>query len=184
MSETPRLLHCQPDEVAFVGPTSLALSLIGSGLKFRKGENILIYFDDYPSNVYPWLAIAEQGIEVRMLNTRGLGVIRAKDVTGQVDENTRLVVDLKKDARPQVVLNNLFKHTELETSFSVHMLAPYLINLHCADLLRRSSPADIVQQKIAPRKNLWRRSGQIQRAGQCHRPGREVSAGVAPDDEA
>ncbi|WP_392885373.1 dihydromonapterin reductase [Pseudomonas migulae] len=28
--------------------------------------------------------------------------------------------------------------------FSVHMLAPYLINLHCADLLHRSSPADIV----------------------------------------
>ena len=28
--------------------------------------------------------------------------------------------------------------------FSVHMLAPYLINLHCADLQRRSQPADIV----------------------------------------
>ncbi|RON54705.1 dihydromonapterin reductase [Pseudomonas frederiksbergensis] len=28
--------------------------------------------------------------------------------------------------------------------FCVHMLAPYLINLHCADLLERSSPADIV----------------------------------------
>ena len=28
--------------------------------------------------------------------------------------------------------------------FSVHMLAPYLINLHCAELLRASSPADIV----------------------------------------
>ena len=28
--------------------------------------------------------------------------------------------------------------------FSVHMLAPYLINLHCAELLQRSSPADIV----------------------------------------
>lgn len=28
--------------------------------------------------------------------------------------------------------------------FSVHMLAPYLINLHCADLLRRSQAADIV----------------------------------------
>ncbi|MGC5702470.1 dihydromonapterin reductase [Pseudomonas sp. NFXW11] len=28
--------------------------------------------------------------------------------------------------------------------FSVHMLAPYLINLHCAELLRRSSPADII----------------------------------------
>ena len=28
--------------------------------------------------------------------------------------------------------------------FAVHMLAPYLINLHCEDLLRRSTPADIV----------------------------------------
>ena len=28
--------------------------------------------------------------------------------------------------------------------FSVHMLAPYLINLHCEDLLSRSTPADIV----------------------------------------
>src|SRR5437899_5051640 len=77
------LLNCQPEEVAFVGPTSLALSFIASGLKFRKGDNILIYFDDYPSNVYPWLAMAEQGVEVRMLNTRGLGVIRTKDVLGQ-----------------------------------------------------------------------------------------------------
>ncbi len=28
--------------------------------------------------------------------------------------------------------------------FSVHMLAPYLINLHCSPLLQRSAPADIV----------------------------------------
>jgi dihydromonapterin reductase/dihydrofolate reductase len=28
--------------------------------------------------------------------------------------------------------------------FAVHMLAPYLINLHCQELLRRSAPADIV----------------------------------------
>lgn len=86
-----QLLKCQPDEVAFVGPTSLALSFFASGLKFRRGDNILIYFDDYPSNVYPWMALAEQGIEVRLMNTRGLGYIRPKDVTGQVDENTRLV---------------------------------------------------------------------------------------------
>src|SRR5215472_6767327 len=84
-------LKCQPEEVAFVGPTSLALSLIASGLKFRKGDNVLIYFDDYPSNVYPWLAMADQGVEVRMMNIRELGVIRPKDVMGQVDENTRLV---------------------------------------------------------------------------------------------
>jgi selenocysteine lyase/cysteine desulfurase len=86
-----RLLDCQPEEVAFVGPTSLALSFVASGLKFGSGDNILIYFDDYPSNVYPWMALAEQGVEVRLMNTRGLGVIRPMDVMGQVDENTRLV---------------------------------------------------------------------------------------------
>jgi selenocysteine lyase/cysteine desulfurase len=86
-----QLLHCQPEEVAFVGPTSLALSFFAGGLKFRKGDNILIYFEDYPSNVYPWMALAERGVEVRLMNTRGLGLIRPKDVMGQMDENTRLV---------------------------------------------------------------------------------------------
>ena len=86
-----QLLNCQPEEIALVGPTSLALSFVAAGLKFRRSDNILIYHDDYPSNVYPWMALAEKGIEVRMLNTRSLGVIRPKDVMGQVDENTRLV---------------------------------------------------------------------------------------------
>ena len=90
-AQAAKLLQCQPEEIAFVGPTSLALSFIASGLKFRKGDNILIYFEDYPSNVYPWMALAEQGLEVRLMNTRGLGAIRPKDVIGQVDENTRLV---------------------------------------------------------------------------------------------
>jgi cysteine desulfurase/selenocysteine lyase len=86
-----QLLHCQPEEVAFVGPTSLALSFIAGGLRFRRGDNILIYFEDYPSNVYPWMALAEQGVEVRLMNVRSLGGIRTIDVIGQVDENTRLV---------------------------------------------------------------------------------------------
>jgi len=86
-----QLLNCQDEEVAFVGPTSLALSFFASGLKFRKGDNILIYHDDYPSNVYPWMALTAQGVEVRLLNTRGLGVIRPIDVIGQVDERTKLV---------------------------------------------------------------------------------------------
>jgi selenocysteine lyase/cysteine desulfurase len=86
-----KLLNCQSDEVSLVGPTSLALSFVAAGLNFRKGDNILIYHDDYPSNVYPWLALAAKGVQVRLLNTRGLGAIRAVDVMGQVDENTRLV---------------------------------------------------------------------------------------------
>ena len=86
-----RLLNCQTEEIALVGPTSLALSFVAAGLNFHRHDNILIYHDDYPSNVYPWMALAGRGLEVRLLNTRGLGVIRPQDVLGQVDENTRLV---------------------------------------------------------------------------------------------
>src|SRR6266436_3548192 len=89
-----QLLNCEADEVAFVGPTSLALSFFASGLKFRPGDNVLIYFDDYPANVYPWMALAEQGVAVRRIppcGTSGLGVIRPIDVMRHVDENTRLV---------------------------------------------------------------------------------------------
>ena len=46
-----RLLNAQVDEIAFVGPTSLGLSIVAAGLSLRKGDNILIYQDDYPSNV-------------------------------------------------------------------------------------------------------------------------------------
>src|SRR5260370_317160 len=86
-----QLLKCEADEVAFVGPTSLALSFIASGLPFRRGETVLVYSDDYLPSVYRWMARAEQGVRVRFVNTRGLGVITPLDVMGQVDENTRLV---------------------------------------------------------------------------------------------
>jgi len=49
-------------------------------------------------------------------------------------EATRLVITLKRDANANVVLNNLYKHTPLQTSFGVNMLAlvdgvPRLLNL-------------------------------------------------------
>lgn len=85
------LVGAQPEEIALVGPTSLALSLIASGIKLRKTDNVVVYFDDFPSNVYPWLRLADAGVEVRFLNVRKLGEIRPIDVLGQVDEQTRLV---------------------------------------------------------------------------------------------
>ena len=55
-------------------------------------------------------------------------------VRDESDENTRVVVDLKRDSRSQVVLNNLYKHTALQSSFSANMLAidnrrPRLLNI-------------------------------------------------------
>lgn len=44
-------------------------------------------------------------------------------VRDESDENTRVVIELKRDAIPKVVINNLYKHTALESSFAVMMLA-------------------------------------------------------------
>ena len=35
----------------------------------------------------------------------------------------RVVIELKRDANPQVVLNNLYKHTQLQQSFPMNTLA-------------------------------------------------------------
>ncbi len=59
------------------------------------------------------------------------------DLRDETDRNgMRMVIELKKDANPQVVLNNLFKQTALQSSFSIIMLAlvddqkqPRILNL-------------------------------------------------------
>ncbi len=68
-------------------------------------------------------------------------VVRAKVITGIADlrdesdrDGTRLVIELKRDANPQVVLNQLFKRTQLEDTFAVNSVAlvdgaPRVLNL-------------------------------------------------------
>ncbi|MDR3548853.1 MAG: DNA gyrase subunit A [Candidatus Pacebacteria bacterium] len=46
-----------------------------------------------------------------------------KDLRDESTEDIRVVVELKGTAHPQAVLNNLFKHTELESTFHYNMLA-------------------------------------------------------------
>ena len=86
-----RLLEVSPDEVAMVGPTSLGLNLVASGFPLRRGDNAVIYFDDYPSNVYPWMALADRGVKIRFIHARGWGRVKPYDILEQVDEQTRLV---------------------------------------------------------------------------------------------
>ena len=60
------------------------------------------------------------------------GVRDIRNESGQ--GKTRLVIELRADANPQIVLNNLFKHTAAQTTFPVNMVAlvdgvPRTINL-------------------------------------------------------
>jgi DNA gyrase subunit A len=49
------------------------------------------------------------------------GISDVNDETGR--DGLRVVIELKRDSNPQVVLNNLYKHTQLQQSFPVNTLA-------------------------------------------------------------
>ncbi|MFP7493231.1 DNA gyrase subunit A [Terribacillus saccharophilus] len=57
------------------------------------------------------------------------------DLRDESDRNgMRVVVEIRRDANPNVILNNLYKHTALQTSFGINMLAlvddkPQILNL-------------------------------------------------------
>lgn len=76
------------------------------------------------------------------LVSRIADLVRDKKIEGISDlrdesdrEGMRVVIELKKASRPKSVLNNLYKHTELQTSFPANMVAldgsgtPHLMNL-------------------------------------------------------
>ena len=80
----------------------------------------------------PWIVVTEipyqTSVEVieekaaAMVNNGkldGIRKIRNESAKGK----TRLVFELRRDAVPKVVLNNLFKYTPLQTTFSVNMVA-------------------------------------------------------------
>ena len=69
------------------------------------------------------------GVNRATLQLRIAELVREKvltDISGMrdlSDENTRIEITLKRDARAQVVVNQLYKLTSMETSFGVNMLA-------------------------------------------------------------
>ena len=50
------------------------------------------------------------------------GIAEVRDESDR-NERVRIVIELKRDARPQVILNQLFKHTQMQDTFGIIMLA-------------------------------------------------------------
>ena len=84
------LLGAKLCEIALVGPTSLGLSFIAQGIDWQPGDNIIVHGDDYPSNVYPWMALAEKGVKLKRIEPGAPGRIEPKDVFELIDPRTRM----------------------------------------------------------------------------------------------
>ena len=86
-----RFIRAQLDEISFTGPTSSGLNAIANGLDWTQGDEVVCYLDDYPANVYPWLALERRGVKAVLLETAHIGEITVEIVEQALTERTRLV---------------------------------------------------------------------------------------------
>ncbi len=89
-----------------------------AGVEEMKGGREAVIITEIPYNVNRAELIKRIA---DLVNEKILTDISA--VRDESTEETRVVIELKRDGNPKVVINNLYKHTALETTFSVAMLA-------------------------------------------------------------
>lgn len=80
----------RPETVAFVPSTSAGLSLVAEGIDWRAGDNVVGARCEYPANVYPWMHLADRGVEYRMAEERA-GRLDLEEVEALVDGRTRVL---------------------------------------------------------------------------------------------
>jgi DNA gyrase subunit A len=90
------------------------------GVEQLKGGKEQIVITEIPYNVNR-AVLVERVAE--LVNEKTVGFTDITAIRDESDENTRVVVELKRDAIAKVVINNLYKQTALESSFAVNMLA-------------------------------------------------------------
>src|SRR4029077_19867719 len=83
----------------------------------RGGDEIIVSQLPYQTSVSTVASKIEELVTSRQLE----GIRDVRNLSAGVE--TKLVIYLKKDAAANVVLNNLYKHTPLQTSFGVNMVA-------------------------------------------------------------
>jgi DNA gyrase subunit A len=86
-------------------------------------------------------------------------VVKEKIIEGISDlrdessrKGMRIVIELKKDVNPMVTLNNLYKHTQLQTSFGINMIAlvkgePKLLSLKDAIVTYVEHQVEVIQRR-------------------------------------
>jgi len=86
-----RLLGADEEEIAFTGPTASGLNTVANGLDWKPGDEVVYYLDDYPANVYPWLALERHGVKPVLLETARIGEITPEIVERALTKRTKLV---------------------------------------------------------------------------------------------
>lgn len=62
-----QLIGCHGEEVALVPNTTYGINIVALGLDWRPGDNVVFPGHEFPTNQYPWMTLAAQGVEVRRI---------------------------------------------------------------------------------------------------------------------
>lgn len=85
------LIGATPAEIALQRSTSQGLNIVAHGLTWRPGDNVVTADVEFPSNVFPWLNLAERyGVETKLVPARE-GRVLAEDLIAACDERTRVL---------------------------------------------------------------------------------------------
>jgi cysteine desulfurase / selenocysteine lyase len=84
------LIGASPDEIALMPNTTAGINLVAEGLDWRPGDNVVTLADEYPSNLYPWMNLADRGVETRMVATAD-GLVDYDELAARCDDRTRLI---------------------------------------------------------------------------------------------
>jgi selenocysteine lyase/cysteine desulfurase len=85
-----RVLGANEDDVVLANSASYGLHLVANGLDLRRGDEIIVAANDFPSDILPWLRLQEGGVKVRMLEPNG-AVLTADEVEAALTRRTRAV---------------------------------------------------------------------------------------------
>ena len=83
------LLHADTAEIALVHNTTEGINLVAEGFPWQSGDNVVMFDDEFPSNVYPWMNLASRGVEVRRV--AGGDRPSLDDLAKACDRRTRIV---------------------------------------------------------------------------------------------
>lgn len=85
-----RLIGADAEEIAFVNSTTHGIGLVAEGFPWQVGDNIVTAEEEYPSNIYPWMNLAERGVTLRTVPSRD-GRIEIDDLAAAIDDRTRVL---------------------------------------------------------------------------------------------
>jgi cysteine desulfurase/selenocysteine lyase len=84
------LIGASTEEIALIRNTTEGISLVAEGFRWQPGDNVVTLADEFPTNQYPWMNLAEREVETRRVPTTE-GKADPDRLAAACDRRTRIV---------------------------------------------------------------------------------------------